>query len=50
MSYTVICPSGKVLCFYVKSVAELYATLNRGFVVSNEVFSSEFPLIEQELG
>jgi hypothetical protein len=44
MNYTVICPSGKVLGFYIKSVAELYASLNRGFLVSNEVFSSEDPI------
>lgn len=41
MSYTVICSSGKVMCFYVKSVAELYATLHKGTLVSNEVFESE---------
>jgi len=47
MSYTVICPSGKVLCFYVKSVAELYATLNRGTLVCSDVLmesNQEIPL------
>ena len=37
MKYTVIYPSGKVMCFYVKSVAELYASINRGTLVDESV-------------
>lgn len=41
MSYTVICSSGKVMCFYLKSVAEMYAVIHRGVLVSPEVLDVE---------
>ena len=43
MVYTVIFRSGKVQCFYIKGVAELYASLNGGFLVSPSVLSEENP-------
>jgi hypothetical protein len=33
MNYTLILPSGKEMKFYVRSVAELYQTLNGGRIV-----------------
>ena len=45
MVYTVIFRSGKVQCFSVKSVAELYASLNGGFLVSPSVLSEENPSV-----
>ena len=44
MVYTVIFRSGKVQCFYVKGVAELYASLNGGFLVSPSVLDEENPV------
>ena len=44
MVYTVIFRSGKVQCFYIKGVAELYASLNGGFLVSPSVLDEENPV------
>ena len=33
MNYTLILPSGKEMKFYIRSVAELYQTLNGGRIV-----------------
>lgn len=41
MTYTVIYPNGKVMTFYVKAVAELYASINKGVLVTDEVFVKE---------
>lgn len=40
MSYTVIFPTGKVMTFYVKGVAELYASLHKGTLVTPEVLDT----------
>ena len=40
MRYTVIFPTGKVMTFYVKSVAELYASLHRGTLVTAEILNT----------
>ena len=37
MSYTLILPTGKILQFYVKSVAELYKKTHGGVLVTNEI-------------
>lgn len=37
MEYTVIYPNGKVMTFYVRAVAEMYALINNGTLVTNEV-------------
>jgi hypothetical protein len=37
MEYTVIFANGKVMTFYVRAVAELYAAINNGTLVTNEV-------------
>lgn len=39
--YTVIYPTGKVMVFRIKEVAELYAFLNAGTLVANEVFTEQ---------
>jgi hypothetical protein len=36
MKYTVITPLGKIMCFYIKSVAELYATNTGGTLIGDE--------------
>lgn len=41
MKYTVIYPTGKIMVFYVKAVAELYATINNGTLVCESVFEKE---------
>ena len=33
MKYVLITKTGRVMCFYVKSVAELYLTINGGVIV-----------------
>ena len=40
MSYTVIFPTGKVMTFYIKGVAELYASLHKGTLVSQETMDA----------
>jgi hypothetical protein len=37
MKYTVITPAGKVMMFYIKSVAELYASNSGGTLVDESV-------------
>lgn len=37
--YTVIYPNGKVMVFSVKACAELYASINRGTLVCNEILN-----------
>jgi hypothetical protein len=37
MKYVLITKTGRVMCFYVKAVAELYQTLNGGVICSEEV-------------
>lgn len=37
MQYTLITKTGKVMQFYVKSVAELYLSLNGGVLVTNDI-------------
>jgi hypothetical protein len=42
MKYTLILPSGKVMCFFVESVAKLYQTIYSGIIMTDEI------LIEKE--
>ena len=37
MQYTLITKTGKVMQFYVKSVAELYQSLNGGVVITQQI-------------
>lgn len=37
MKYTVITPTGKVMMFYIKSVAEMYAINTRGTLIDESV-------------
>ena len=36
MKYVLITKTGRVMCFYLKSVAELYQTINGGVICSEE--------------
>jgi len=37
MTYTLLMPTGKIMQFYLKSVAELYCNLYGGVIVSNDI-------------
>jgi hypothetical protein len=37
MKYTLIMPNGKVMLFYVESVAQTYQKINGGVIVTNEI-------------
>ena len=45
MRFTVIFPSGKVLCFYNKMVAELYAFNYNGTIVSQEILNESLETV-----
>lgn len=46
MKYTLILPSGKVMCFFVLSVAQLYQSIYRGTLVTESVLEKESCLAE----
>ena len=37
MKYVLITKTGRVMCFYLKSVAELYQTINGGVLCCEEI-------------
>ena len=37
MDYTLILPSGKIMTFYIKHVAEMYKSINGGTLVTKEI-------------
>ena len=41
MSYTLITKQGKIMQFYIKSVAELYQTINGGVVITQQILVDE---------
>jgi len=41
MSYTLITKQGTVMQFYIKSVAELYQTINGGQLITNAILVDE---------
>jgi len=41
MNYTLITSQGKIMQFYVKSVADLYQTLNGGVVITQQILVDE---------
>ena len=41
MRYTVIFSTGKVLCFYIKEVAEMYALSYNGTMLSDKVLKEK---------
>lgn len=41
MKYTLITAKGKVFCFYIKEMADMYATLYGGTVITEEVLDTE---------
>ena len=41
MQYTLITKTGKVMQFYVKSVAEMYQAINGGVVISQQVLEQQ---------
>jgi hypothetical protein len=41
MQYTLITKNGRIMQFFVKSVAELYQTLYGGVVITQQIFEAE---------
>ena len=41
MNYTLITSQGKIMQFYVKSVADLYQALNGGVVITQQILVDE---------
>ena len=41
MSYTLITRNGTVMQFYIKSVADLYQTINGGVVITQQILVDE---------
>lgn len=41
MRYTLITKTGKIMQFYVKSVADLYQSLNGGVVITQQILVDE---------
>ncbi len=41
MQYTLITKSGKIMQFYVKSVAEMYQVINGGVVFTHQVLETQ---------
>jgi hypothetical protein len=41
MPYTLITKQGKIMQFYVKSVADLYCSLNGGVVITQQILVDE---------
>ena len=41
MQYTLITAQGKIMCFYVKAVAEMYQALNGGVVITQQILDAE---------
>lgn len=39
MEYTLITKTGRVMQFYIKSVAELYLSLNGGVIVTKDILN-----------
>lgn len=48
MLYTLITRNGKIMQFYVQSVAEMYRTVNGGVIVSQEILAPE--TVDQKSG
>ena len=45
MQYTLITKQGKVMQFYVKSVADLYQSLNGGVVITQQILVDELAVV-----
>jgi len=41
MQYTLITAQGKIMCFYVRAVAEMYQAINGGVVITQQILSTE---------
>ncbi len=41
MKYTVFFPNGRIMCFYVRSVAELYASNSGGVLIGEEILRED---------
>ena len=41
MNYTLITSQGKIMQFYIKSVADLYQSLNGGVVITQQILVDE---------
>lgn len=40
MKYTLITKTGKVMCFYVKAVADMYLVINGGVLVEESILQT----------
>jgi hypothetical protein len=40
LKYTLLMPTGRVMCFYVKEVADLYQRINGGVVITQQVLET----------
>ena len=49
MQYTLILSNGKIMQFYIQSVAELYQSINGGVIVTNEVLKESYESTEYVL-
>ena len=45
MPYTLITKQGKIMQFYVKSVADLYQTINGGVVITQQILVDELAVV-----
>lgn len=46
MTYTLITSQGKIMQFYVKSVADLYQQLNGGVVITQQILVDEITEVQ----
>ena len=45
MQYTLITAQGKIMQFYIKSVAEMYQTINGGVVITQQILVDETAVV-----
>ena len=41
MKYTLIMANGKVMCFYIKAMAEVYQQINGGVIVTDAIVNEQ---------
>jgi hypothetical protein len=49
MQYTLITKNGKILQFYVKSVAETYKQIYGGYIVSEDILIDKTRIVNQNI-
>lgn len=45
MEYTLITPTGKIMCFHIKSVAEMYQRLKGGVLMDSSLHRTSTPQV-----